>query len=298
MTVKDEIVQKVQKMYGYEVAYLLQQLSECDMSAQAKSVCQRSTDTNMEAKAEEQYGMDMMYQAKVNDYIKRSNLFTQNLWKSYAVIWEYCSKQLQNTIKTRVDFKTTIQDEPIELLKTIKIVMHEPERSKYPYALIMEAFKRVINIRQKENESLIDYSKRIKQAKDVLVAHVGKDILGGCVTNTPKYQAAPTTGNNRRDIKMACFNEWTAYLLITNSEQSKYASLTNGLASQYSMKNNQYPKSILSTTDIMKNHGHDDEGKQKDKYKGTHKHKHKDKEEGKEEEQQPPQTGNDANFAQ
>ena len=34
-TVKDEIMQKVQKMYGYEVAYSLRQLSEYDMSAQA-----------------------------------------------------------------------------------------------------------------------------------------------------------------------------------------------------------------------------------------------------------------------
>ena len=86
-----------------------------------------------------------------------------------------------------------------------------------------------------------------------------------------------------------------AYLLITNSEQTKYASLTNGLASQYSMKNNQYPKSIVSATDIMRNHCHDDAGKQKERRKG--KPKEKDKDESKDEEDQPPQTGNDANFA-
>ena len=80
-TVKDEIMQKVQKMYGYEVAYSLRQLSEYDMSGTAKPVHQMSTGTNAEDKAEEQYGMDMMYQAKVNDYIKQSNLFTQNLRK-------------------------------------------------------------------------------------------------------------------------------------------------------------------------------------------------------------------------
>ena len=90
----------------------------------------------------------------------------------YTVIWEYCSKQLQNAIKTRVDFKTTIQDDPIKLLKTIKIVMHKPERSKYPYTSITEALWRVINMKQKEHKSLIDYSKRLKQAKGVLVVEV------------------------------------------------------------------------------------------------------------------------------
>ena len=67
---------------------------------------------------------------------------------------------------------------------------------------------------------------------------------------------------------MSCFNEWMAYLLISNSEQNKYASLVNGLASQYSMQNNQYPKTIISATDIMKNHCHDDIGKHKEKVKG------------------------------
>ena len=48
------------------------------------------------------------------------------------------------------------------------------------------------------------------------------------------------------------------YVLISNSDQSKYASLENGLASQYSMKNNQYPKNLISAADIMKNHQYDD----------------------------------------
>ena len=43
------------------------------------------------------------------------------------------------------------------------------------------------------------------------------------------------------------------YVLISNSDQSKYASLENGLASQYSMKNNQYPKDLISSADMMKN---------------------------------------------
>ena len=33
-------------------------------------------------------------------------------------------------------------------------------------------------MKQKDNESLLYYSKRLKQAKDILEAHVGKYILG------------------------------------------------------------------------------------------------------------------------
>ena len=54
-----------------------------------------------------------------------------------------------------------------------------------------------------------------------------------------------------------------AYLLIRNSDQSKYGSLLKGLISwQFSMNNNQYPKNIMNATDILGKHKHDRMGKQ------------------------------------
>ena len=58
-----------------------------------------------------------------------------------------------------------IQDDLIELLKVIQILLHQQVRAKYPYALLMEAVVRMLSIKQMENENLIDYVKRCKQAK-------------------------------------------------------------------------------------------------------------------------------------
>ena len=52
------------------------------------------------------------------------------------------------------------------------------------------------------------------------------------------------------------------YLLIRNSDQSKYGSLLNELVSQFSMDNNQYPKTVTAATYIMSNHRHDRRGNQ------------------------------------
>ena len=78
-----------------------------------------------------------------------------------------------------------IQNDPIELLKAIKIVMHNPIRVKYPYASLTEALMRTLNIRQLEHKSLIDYMKRFKQSRDVLKSHIGGDILNKFVENLP-----------------------------------------------------------------------------------------------------------------
>ena len=77
--------------------------------------------------------------------------------------------------------KKKIQDNPIELLKSIKILMHKPERSKYPCVSINEAFKRVIKMKQKDNGNIIDHSKRLKQDEHILESHARKNILGNSV---------------------------------------------------------------------------------------------------------------------
>ena len=59
------------------------------------------------------------------------------------------------------------------------------------------------------------------------------------------------------ELKGEAFGRWMAFLLLKNSDQSKYGSLLNGLTSQYLMDNNQYPKMIMAASDILAYHKHD-----------------------------------------
>ena len=152
-----------------------------------------------------------------------------------------------------------IKYNPTELLESINILMREQERSNYPFTSITEAFKNVVNTKQKDNTNLLEYSKFMKQAKVILEAHVGKDILGNYVENLEYFKNA-TEAEDKEKIKSEEFNKWMAYLLIANLDQSKYSSLANGLASQYFMKNYQHPKELISAADIVKNNQHNDSG--------------------------------------
>ena len=69
-----------------------------------------------------------------------------------------------------------------------------------------------------------------------------------------------TEDSEKNELKDGAFDKWMAFLLIHNSDQSKYGSLLNRLVSQFSMDNNQYPKNIMHATDILSNHKHDCRG--------------------------------------
>ena len=60
-------------------------------------------------------------------------------------------------------------------------------------------------------------------------------------------------------------------ILIANSEQLDYASLKNGLTSQYSMENKKYPKALILAENIIKNHQHDDSGTRKSEHENFEK---------------------------
>jgi hypothetical protein len=69
-------------------------------------------------------------------------------------------------------------------------------------------------------------------------------------------------------MKIRAFNKWMTYLLLQNSNQNKYGSMTNRLIAHFSMGNNQYPKTIMAATDIVSNRRHDNWGNQNKKKVG------------------------------
>mgnify|MGYP002176679840 FL=1 len=265
-TVKEHIVQYVQKTYkcGQDIAVSLRDLQKKDLTPNAP-VRGISSETDANANAREQAGMDIVYQAELERYLDRKDTLEQNFSKAFALIYStYCNKVMQNRIEEHPDYESIIRDNPIELLIKIKVLMHDPIRAKYPFASLTEAITRILNIRQMENEGLLEYVKRFKESRDIMKTHIGTDILDKFVENTKDYQDESDAAI-RKLMKDQAFGKWMAYLLIRSSDQGKYGSLMTGLVSQFSMENNQYPKTIRAATDILSNHKHDRRESQKNK---------------------------------
>ena len=99
-----------------------------------------------------------------------------NLSKAYSFIWDQCAKSLQNKIEARSDYISIIKGNPINLLKAIKQQVLNYEESRYEMSIILEALKNMINVKQKEGETLQDYTKRFKTVAEVMESHIGGPI--------------------------------------------------------------------------------------------------------------------------
>ena len=162
---------------------------------------------------------------------------------------------MQQQLEEHPNF-SNIQDNPIELLNTIQLLIYDPVRVQYPLASMTDALVRLINIKQGVNEILVDYVKRFKQARDVMKSYLGIKVLDEFIENSNEYQSE-TDVNKQQELKDAALEKLFAFLFLNGSDHSKYGTLINGLKTQFSLGNDQYPKTITAAIDALSDHRFD-----------------------------------------
>jgi hypothetical protein len=222
-TVKDYIIQLVQKSFrnGKEVADSIRKMDRINMMSKIP-VRRLSRATDADDRATKQKGYDILYKAEIDMYTKRKHKLEDNMNKTYSLIYlQHCNKTIQDRIHAHPDFETKIKNDPIELLKAIEILLNDPVPARYLYKSVTEAMTRFMTCRQLENKPLANYVKRFKGYQDSMAQNMGKDFPKEFVKNTKQYADETNTDKQDKMLK-GSYAQWTAYMLMKNSNQGKY----------------------------------------------------------------------------
>jgi len=118
-----------------------------------------------------------------------------------------------------------------------------------------ESLIRLVNIKMCDQESPLEYVKRFKEYPDVMVSHLGKDLLDYNTTQTQAHKDGTINTAAKKKLKEGAWDQWMAYLMMKGSDYPRYGSLLRGFGAQFSLGNDQfYPKDQITATDIMSNH--------------------------------------------
>ena len=169
------------------------------------------------------------YQKDLHVYNEVLHTYKDNRVKLFTTIMtNFCSKTMKNQIEEISDYKSQIRDDPIELLAEIKKMTYVLTWSKYVYEVLIESLKQLLNTKQDEQENLIDYTKRFKQAQDMHTAVLGKGILNFYVKKTTKYQAL-SDDDEKKQMKQDEFQTFLTLIFMKNGDQQKYGELIKDL---------------------------------------------------------------------
>lgn len=102
--------------------------------------------------------MDKEYDARLTHYIRKDKDFDKNWMKAFTYIFEnYCTKEMQVPIKELPNYDSEIQNKLLKLLEEVKGLMNTPMRAKYPFMSLTENLANLVNFKQGDNETLVDY---------------------------------------------------------------------------------------------------------------------------------------------
>ena len=203
-TVKDHIIQYVQKNLknGLDMAEMLRSgtyatpgIKPVRLIEEDRLIYQGMTAENKPSSDKMkilQDGNDIEYREELRKYNARARQYEENKSKTYAIIMDYCNKTMQNCIEEVKDFELRIRNDPLELLKEIKMKMYDLARAKYKYILITETVGRILSTKQEDGESLTDYTKRFKQSRDIMKESMGTKLFHEFATTTKEYKDAMT----------------------------------------------------------------------------------------------------------
>ena len=139
--------------------------------------------------SKDQKTLDMLWEKELELWVQQKDELDENWSKAYAFIFEqYCGKEMQVALKELEHFEKKIQNDPLELLKEICTLMHMPIKARYPFMTLTENLSSFLNLRQAENESLLDYLERFEQEKNIIKSMLGPDVLYKFTTTYSGYK--------------------------------------------------------------------------------------------------------------
>jgi hypothetical protein len=255
------VVNHIKKTFdrGNDISEALRTLVRPDTDTW-KPTLKMSVDTDTSVKQREDKQFEMEYKAELDQAMKRRRAFEDNTFKAYALLWERCNKAMQNKIASRSDYESSVFNDPIVLLQAIKEHSLNYQDTRYEMSIIADAFRSVFNSKQKEAESLQDYTRRFKTSMEILKSHLGGPIiLEKYITTMDGYDASTIAINDALKDKLTKKSSEClfAYLYLENSDQGKYGTIIQNLNSQKSLGNDQYPRTIVETNNVLSSHRFD-----------------------------------------
>ena len=252
-TVKDHILQQIKKTYKYGIDILdIEDDRELD---QEERLCTLRCGA-LPPKKEKVDSYDIaLYVKQMKERKERWRTYQDNKTKACGLIMGFCSKEMTSRIEEDHDYDS-YKNNPYLLLDEIKKKMYDTGRDKYLFVLLTDQLERILNTRQDDGESLADYTKRFKQSRDNVKGSLGAGFLKNFVKTTKEYRELEEEGKSLEQSKMIGegTGNWMAYLLLRNSDTRKYGSLKKGFQTQYSLNNDQYPKTVDKMYEVLQGH--------------------------------------------
>ena len=192
-----------------------------------------STKSNTAAKAIEQETFNRKYEAQLAHYFRAEAEFEDNWVNAFGLILDnYCSCDMQVSVRELMDYEARVQDNPLELLVEVEKLMHVPHKAVHPILALIDTLMSLISLRQGKKEGSMSYLERFKSGKNVVTGLFGNKIIDGYVEKLQSYRDLSVVAADANALavvhvekKKKISDKFWGLMFLKQADQSKYGSL-------------------------------------------------------------------------
>ena len=171
-----------------DICQAIKQLKVYDFEAEEPQY-ESSQLTGAAAKKTDQERLNMEFTRALKKWDRRVEHYKTNKRHAHSkIIEDYCTQTMRQKMYQEPDYDTTLNSNPIELLKRIKKFMTCSDDTDWPFFELIEAIRRFVNCHQKGGETASDYRKRIEAAAKSLQALLGDEACLLYTSPSPRDQ--------------------------------------------------------------------------------------------------------------
>ena len=127
------------------------------------------------------------------------------IWNQvYSDLWAHCDHNMQETISGRTDYNDKVLNNPVELLKAIRYHTAGNKENKSEVLMLTQQLRFTYNIKQGNDESLMEYYKRFKLAVERL-----EDLNGGPMIHWALLDKDPYKDQLKKSVQSCAGRNYT-----------------------------------------------------------------------------------------
>ena len=184
------------------------------------------------------------YETELKQYYFKKERYEEHKAKIFVIVKGQCTLNMKNKVESLKGYDSIeASDDVIKLLNGLKELTFKTHEVQYGYWTICQTVRKVLTMRQQDNEPLAEYYKRFTSCVDVAESQWGILVPTAAATNE-------TDEKTSRDKFITC-------IFLAGVDTKKYGKLKTELNNAYVAGQNNYPKMVESAVTMLSHYMND-----------------------------------------
>src|SRR5210317_1268682 len=210
-------------------------------------------------------GVELVWKEEVKNHIAMKRGHADNKKALYSLVFANLSKLTRSKIQSAEGYKdASVEKDPGWLLEALDDIMIGFEKIKAPIVAMHDQLKRIMDMRQKENESNEDFVKNVMREIKVYNRHGGK-FLWGTTQDKEVSDAveeledegiltAEEIIEKKKELVKAIQNKIKAITILEKADRKRFGNLQIMMKNAYLMGKDEYPKEVHEAQMLLNNY--------------------------------------------